>query len=122
MPKLLLEEERPVLEQAAAFIRSQDWSGDYSLIFSGDTLLELTDKNAGKGAMVLRLSRRLGIAREHIYCVGDEANDISMLTAARMGFAPENCVPAVRECGARIVSPAWENALADVVSILDGIY
>ena len=120
--KLLLEEERPVLEQAAAFIRDRGWGGDYELIFSGGTLLELTDKGASKGAMVLRLSRRLGIAREHIYCVGDEANDISMLTAARMGFAPENCAPDVRSCGARIVSPAWENALADVVSILDGIY
>ena len=54
--------------------------------------------------------------------MGDEANDISMLTAAARGFAPDNCVDAVRACGATIVSHARESALADVVEILEGIY
>ena len=120
--KLLFEEQRPVLEQAADFLRRQGWADDYELIFSGSTLLELTGKGANKGGMVLRLAERLGIGREHVYCVGDESNDISMLIAARQGFAPANCVPAVRDCGATIVSDAREGALRDVVELLDKRY
>jgi hypothetical protein len=72
--------------------------------------------------MVRRLAGRLGISMEHVYCAGDEANDISMLTASREGFAPANCIPAVRECGATVVCDAREGALADVVAILDQRY
>ena len=72
--------------------------------------------------MVRRLAAHLGISMEHVYCVGDESNDISMLTAAAVGFAPANCVEAVRNCGAVIVADARENALADVVRRLEQRY
>ncbi len=120
--KLLFEAEHGTLEEIVAFLRGQGWAGDYELIFSGQTLLEMTVKGANKGGMVRRLAGRLGISMEHVYCAGDEANDISMLTASREGFAPANCIPAVRECGATVVCDAREGALADVVAILDQRY
>ena len=120
--KLLFEAEHKTLEKIMSFLRERNWAGDYELIFSGQTLLEMTIKGANKGGMVRRLAGRLGIAMDHVYCVGDEANDISMLTAAREGFAPANCVPAVRECGATVVCDAREGVLADVVQILDARY
>lgn len=120
--KLLFEAEHGSLEAAAAFLTEQGCLRDYELIFSGRTLLEMTIKGASKGGMVRRLAGRLGISMEHVYCAGDESNDISMLTAAKEGFAPANCTPAVRACGATIVSHAREAALADIVSILDQRY
>ena len=120
--KLLFEEERPMLERVAAFFREKGWAEDYELIHSGDHLLEMTRRGANKGGMVLRLAERLGVSREHLYCVGDEANDISMLKAAARGFAPANCTAEVRRCGATIVSDAEHSALADVVAILDREY
>ena len=117
--KLLFEAEHGTLAEIAAFLRERGWAGDYELIFSGQTLLEMTIRGANKGGMVRRLARRLGISMDRVYCVGDEANDISMLTAAREGFAPANCIPAVRECGATVVCDAREGALAEVVEILD---
>ena len=120
--KLLFEAEHGTLEEIVAFLRGQGWAGDYELIFSGQTLLEMTVKGANKGGMVRRLAGRLGISMEHVYCAGDEANDISMLTASREGFAPANCIPAVRECGATVVCDAREGALADIVAILDQRY
>ena len=113
--KLLFEAERDTLEKIVAFLRERGWAGDYELIFSGQTLLEMTVKGANKGGMVRRLAGRLGISMEHVY-------DVSMLTAAREGFAPANCVPPVRDCGATIVRDAREGALADVVEILDRRY
>lgn len=120
--KLLFEAEHETLEAVRAFLVQQGWSEDYELIFSGRTLLEMTVRGANKGGMVRRLAERLGISMEHVYCVGDEANDISMLTAAAQGFAPANCVDAVRGCGAVVVSHAEEHALADVVEILKKRY
>ena len=120
--KLLFEAEHGTLEEVRAFLDEQGWSGGYELIYSGKTLLEMTVKGANKGGMVRRLAERLGISMEHVYCAGDEANDISMLTAAAEGFAPANCVPAVRESGATIVADARDSALADVVAHLEGKY
>ena len=113
--KLLFEDDHAVLEEIKRFLTEQGWSGDYELIFFGQNLLELTARGANKGGMVRRLAARLGISPEHVYCVGDEANDIPMLTAAAEGFAPANCVSLVRDCGATIVADARESALADVV-------
>lgn len=120
--KLLFEADHASLEAARDYLTAQGWAGDYELIFSGDTLLEMTARGANKGGMVRRLAQRLGISMEHVYCVGDEANDIPMLTAAAEGFAPANCVEAVRKSGATIVSDARENALADVVARLEEKY
>lgn len=120
--KLLFEGDHETLLQVWAFLDEQGWGQDYELIFSMPTLLEVTARGARKGDMVRRLANRLGISMEHVYCVGDESNDISMLTAAAEGFAPANCNAAVRECGATIVSHCNEDAIADVIEILDKKY
>ena len=104
------------------FLIGQGWGEDYELIFSGETLLEMTVRGANKGGMIRRLAARLHISMEHVYCVGDEANDLSMLKAAAEGFAPANCASAVRQSGATIVADARQGALADVVARLEEKY
>ena len=120
--KLLLEAEHETLERVLAYMQEQGWAEEYELIFSAPLLLELTAKGANKGGMVCRLAKRLGIDMRHVYCAGDEANDLSMLAVAAEGFAPANCAAVVRESGATIVSDAQENAMADIISILDKRY
>lgn len=120
--KLLFEDCHEVLEQVRQWLLEQPWSAYYEILFSAETLLEVTAKGASKGEMVLRLAKRLGIAREHIYCIGDENNDLSMLNVAAQGFAPANCSENVRTSGATIVSHCGNHALADVVEILGEKY
>ncbi|MCI2056424.1 MAG: HAD-IIB family hydrolase [Oscillibacter sp.] len=120
--KLLFEEELPVLEQVKTYLTEKGWAGDYELIFSTKTLLELTKKGASKGGMVLRLAELLHIDPRNLYCAGDEANDLSMLKVAAEGFAPENCIEAVRQSGATIVSDARKDAMADIIARLDKKY
>ena len=120
--KLMFEGEHGELETIRDWFTAQGWAGEYELIFSDPTLLEMTALGANKGAMVLRLAERLGIGRAHIYCAGDESNDLSMLAVAAEGFAPANCAPAVRESGAPIVSDAAHDALADIIAVLDKRY
>lgn len=120
--KLLFEGEHSVLLQAEAFLRSQSWAGDYELIFSGPMLLEMTARGANKGGMVKKLAAYLNISEEHLYCIGDELNDLPMLAVSAIPFAPANCVPAVRESGAHIVANAEHDAVAEVIEILDRRY
>lgn len=120
--KLLFEAEHGTLEQVLLFLEEQGWREDYELIFSMPTLLEMTAKGANKGAMVRRLAERLGISMEHVYCVGDEANDLPMLKVAAEGFAPANCNAVVRESGVTLVAHCADDALAEVISILDKRY
>lgn len=120
--KLLFEGDHQTLEEARAFLEEQGWAEDYELIFSGKTLLEMTIRGANKGGMVRRLAELLDISMERVYCAGDEANDLPMLLAAAEGFAPANCIPAVRDSGVTVVSDAREDALADVVARLDARY
>lgn len=120
--KLLFEADHETLEGVVSYLTAQGWAEDYELIFSVSHLLEMTIKGANKGGMVRRLAARLGISMDHVYCVGDEANDLSMLQAASQGFAPANASAAVRASGATIVCDAREGALADVVEILDRRY
>ena len=92
------------------------------MFFSDQTLLEMTARGACKGGMVKRLAERLNISREHIYCTGDEANDLTMLAYAAEGFAPANCIPAVRQSGATIVPDCDHDAIAAIVEILEKRY
>ena len=120
--KLLFEADHETLLKIRDFLTDRGWGGDYELIFSGQSLLEMTAKGANKGGMVRRLAELLGIPREHVYCVGDEANDLPMLQWAAEGFAPANCIPAVRDSGATLVSHALDGALSDVVELLERKY
>lgn len=121
--KLLFEDERKALDEIYAFIRAQDWSKNYELIYSADNLLEMTAKGATKGEMVLRLARRLGVERQDLYCIGDHSNDISMAEVSSARFAPENAIAEMKALpGMRIVSHCADGAIADVVEILDGKY
>lgn len=120
--KLLFEGEHEEVAPVLDYMLAQGWDTDYELIFSNPCLLEMTVKGANKGGMVRRLAQRLGISMEHVYCAGDEANDVSMLTIAAEGFAPANCVEAVRACGATVVSHAENDALFDIVERLEKKY
>ncbi len=121
--KLLFEDEREKLDEVCDFIRAQDWGARYELIYSSDNLLEMTAKGATKGEMVLRLARRLGVAAEDVYCIGDHSNDISMAEVSAVRFAPANAIDEMRALpGMRVVSHCADGAIADVVEELDKRY
>ena len=120
--KALFEGETEELERIRQFFLSRSWAGDYEITFSGRHLLEMTAKGANKGEATRVLAGMLGISMDHVYSAGDHQNDLSMLAAAREGFAPASAIPAVFASGATIVSPCPQGALADVVEILDRRY
>lgn len=102
------------------YLRGQSWYGDYEIVASSESLVELTARGANKGGMVRRLAALLHIPQANVACVGDHANDISMLTWAGMAFAPANALPEVRALPCvRTLPDCREDAIAALIAVLD---
>ncbi len=99
--KVILQQEHELLLSAQAFLRER-WADRYEIIFSNRRLLELAAKGSTKGGAVLWVADRLGLGREHIYCVGDNQNDLPMLAVSAVPFALPTVPPRSRlgrRCG-----------------------
>lgn len=81
--------------------------------------LEIMSKNAGKGVCVKQLKKHLGA--KTLICVGDFENDISMLLAADMAFAPQNAADFVKALPCREVCHVDDGCIADIIEILPSI-
>lgn len=121
LTKIILEQDTPMLKEIQAYML-QRVGDSYEVIFSNRFLLELTAKGSHKGGAVLWLAGHLGIQREHIYCVGDNQNDIPMLEVSKIPFAPTGCNHLVVEWGAHMVRSCDDGCVASVIEILDGLY
>ena len=118
--KALFSTEEAHLPALLDFLASRPWYHDYEVVPSAVTLVELTAKGANKGGMVRRLADLLDVARENVICVGDHANDISMLTWAGQGYAPANAIPQVLHTpGVRRLPDCRDNAIAALIHQLD---
>ncbi len=101
---------------------AQRFGDRYEIIFSNPIYLEITAKGSNKGGMVSRLAQLMEISPEHIYCAGDNQNDIPMLQISAIPFAPSDCSDHVKEMGARLLCPCEEGIMGDIIEILDTIY
>ena len=119
--KVILQQDYGYLLQVQAWMK-EHCPGAYEVIFSNKYLLEVTDAGSHKGGMVKKLAEYLEIAPEHIYCVGDNQNDIPMLALSAIPFAPANCAQEVKDWGARILCHCNEGVIAPIVEILDQRY
>ena len=120
--KAILENDNEILLPAQAYIRER-WPHRYEAIFSNFHMLEITAKGATKGGMVLELAKRLGVHRAHLYCAGDNQNDLSMLEVAAIPFAPENSIPEVKNFpNVHLLPPCEEGAIGALIKHLDTIY
>ncbi|NLU25142.1 MAG: HAD family phosphatase [Clostridiales bacterium] len=121
--KIVFEEPAPILQELLAYFKRQPWHDEYEFSTSGSYLLELTAHGADKGGMVRRLVEILGQDPCHLYCVGDHANDISMLTYAHEAFAPANALAAVQQLpGIHVLPDCREDAIAAMIDQLDRMY
>ena len=121
--KALCSTEEAHLPALLDFLASRPWYHDYEVVPSAVTLVELTAKGANKGGMVRRLAELLGIRQENVACVGDHANDISMLNWAGMAFAPANALPQVLALPQVYKLPdCRDNAIAALIQVLDEKY
>ena len=119
--KVILQQDQPYLEEVRAHLLAR-WGDRCEAIFSNRYLLEITAKGCDKGAMVAKVAQLLYISPKHLYCIGDNENDIPMLALSAIPFAPANCSQPVKDWGARVLRHCDEHAVAQAIEILDSIY
>lgn len=120
--KAIFHQEHSVLLRAREKLLDRVGTERYEAIFSNLVYLEMTARGSTKGGMVARLARHIGVSPEHVYCVGDNQNDIPMLARSAIPFAPGNCAQEVKDWGARVLCSCDEGVIGDIVEILDQIY
>ena len=98
-----------------------EYGTQFEICYSASTLLEIQNKGTNKSAGLRRLGEHCGIAPEHIYCAGDNQNDLSMLRDYH-GFAPANAVPECKSAAAAIGPSCEEDFMAFVIEGLDRRY
>ena len=64
--------------------------------YSSNRYLEFNAPGVNKGVGLLELARRLGVPREETMAIGDNSNDIAMISAAGLGVAVANATSETR--------------------------
>lgn len=83
----LLTKVRSILEGMEEVEISKSWHNN----------IEIMNKGVSKGSAVKHLAESLGVKREEIICLGDNENDISMITYAGLGVAMGNAEEIVKQ-------------------------
>ncbi len=91
----------------------------FDFIRSERTLYEILPKGASKGTALCKMSELLGISMDKTIAVGDYNNDISMLIAAKAGFAVANAVREAKNVANYVTVSNNESAVAAIVDMLD---
>lgn len=78
-------------------------------------ILEIVGGSSGKWPALREVAEQAGVASDEILAVGDDRNDIEMLTEAGLGVAMANAAPAVREAADAVVPSNEEDGLAEAI-------
>lgn len=91
--------------------------GDYPGIVTNSParFIEIHAEKATKGDAVVALAKHLGFRNEHIACVGDGRNDLSMFPVCGMNFAVGNAVQELKNAADYIVPSNNRNGVAIVI-------
>ncbi|MGQ9676735.1 MAG: Cof-type HAD-IIB family hydrolase [Chloroflexota bacterium] len=106
--------EAPKTKQLVLELR--DYFGDRLHVTSGHPLLaEMSHPDVSKARGLARLAEHLGIDQSEIMAVGDDWNDIEMLSYAGFGVAMGGCPPEVQAVADYIAPSAEEDGAAHVL-------
>lgn len=97
--------ERAAVDQVArelAALREPIDVGAFDI--GGERVLRMTAHDATKGAALVALAERLGIAREHVAVVGDWYNDLSMFEVAAHAYAMPHAPRDVKAAASHVLA------------------
>lgn len=93
----------------------------FDFIRSDATYYEVLPKGSGKGEVLLKTAELMGIAPEKTIAVGDNDNDVSMLSAAGIGIAVANASERAKSAADMSTVSNMEHAIARIIEDFDKI-
>jgi Cof subfamily protein (haloacid dehalogenase superfamily) len=100
---MFFEQEDSVLELVRD-LRTR-FDGNLQVVRSWDRLVEATGPDISKGEALSRLAAHLGVSQSATMAVGDQDNDVSMISWAGLGVAMGNASPGAK-AAADVIAPA----------------
>lgn len=88
---------------------------DMTMVISGSHNFEMEHKEASKGNALKHLAAHYGIAMEDTMAIGDNFNDVSMITMAGKGVAMGNAEPEVQAIADEVTRTNEEDGVAHAI-------
>ena len=86
-----------------------------NVVFSEATLLDVTAKDASKGAAVLKIAADYNIKPEEIVVIGDNENDISMFEVCGLALTLENAKDPIKAAASGVTKNNNDSGVADAI-------
>jgi Cof subfamily protein (haloacid dehalogenase superfamily) len=109
--KLLFVAEPAIVEREMARLAAH-FAGRLSAVRSHAIFGELTAIGISKGTALATLAAQLGVPREQVIAIGDQENDLPMITWAGLGLAMGNAIPEVLQAADAVIPPVDEAGVA----------
>lgn len=97
-------DEKEISKEKIIDLLEKDFGEDLYITASGDSLLEIGNKNATKWTSIEEICDKLGIYTNEVAAIGDAYNDIPMVKGAGLGFAMGNAKDKLKEVADVIVA------------------
>ena len=109
-----MREAEGVLRQSPAFARE---FGVASTVYKSRdfAMIDVIHPRCSKGASLAEWATLRGFAREEVMAIGDNHNDLEMLTFAGIPVIMGNCVPELRSYGWHVTASNDENGVAAAI-------
>jgi Cof subfamily protein (haloacid dehalogenase superfamily) len=118
LTKAMLVVPAPPLDGLAALV--EELCPGVRLLQSEDTYLEILPAGAGKGPALRWLAAREGMDLARVAGIGDNPNDVDLITTAGLGAAVGDGHPRTREAADVVVGGCADGAVADLVERILG--
>lgn len=99
-----------------AAIRQEYASHDQIVITSSSpNNIEINSRKAQKGIALLDYARQKGLDKDSVMAIGDNMNDYSMITAASVGVAMGNAIPAIKQVATFTTATNLDDGVAKAI-------
>lgn len=97
-------------------IRNQYQSSDEIVITSSSpNNIEINSIRAQKGLALIDYAAQKGVPKEEVMAIGDNLNDFSMISAAGVGVAMGNAIPAIKEIATFTTATNLDDGVAKAI-------
>lgn len=110
-PKAMMIDDPDILDAAIKRIPQEAFER-YTIMKSAPYYLELLSKQANKGTAVKALAEHLGLNRDEVMTLGDQANDLAMIEYAGTGVAMGNAIDEIKAASQFVTRTNLEDGVA----------
>ncbi|CAJ0999706.1 Sugar phosphatase YidA [Sodalis praecaptivus] len=110
-PKVMMIDDPDILDAAIKRIPQEAFER-YTIMKSAPYYLELLSKQANKGTAVKALAEHLGLNRDEVMTLGDQANDLAMIEYAGTGVAMGNAIDEIKAASQFVTRTNLEDGVA----------